>query len=204
MSVPKATAPHPDSTATTFTEHRYTSETADPLESAFLLCPPRSTMAAISPVSSISKPSSAGCSTMRSMSPHRIARASVCFFGWTSAVCSSATLRRWTSARLGWSRGAGVVLRPAQPHALLRISGAAVTASPTAPWNTGFGEHSSSTSSDGSIDATGLSPEQQHVVLVAERPCGPSQPYRQRKSALSLPDQPAIDDPTARNTTKSR
>ena len=41
--------------ATTFTEHRYGSGTADPLGPADLFCAPKSTMAAISPISSISK-----------------------------------------------------------------------------------------------------------------------------------------------------
>jgi hypothetical protein len=50
------------------TEHRYGSGTADPLGPAVLLFAPRSTMAVISPISSISKPFSTGCKTALSLS----------------------------------------------------------------------------------------------------------------------------------------
>jgi hypothetical protein len=65
-----------DTPATTFAERRYASETADPLGAAALACAPRSIMAAISPMSSTSKPLSAECYTTRSMRPRGIANAS--------------------------------------------------------------------------------------------------------------------------------
>jgi hypothetical protein len=85
--------------ATTFTERRYASGTAGSFEPAFLLVP-RLIIAAISPISSISRPPSAACRTMRSIRPRRISSASV-------RVSGSGSAERPSGDRVqpGWGAG---------------------------------------------------------------------------------------------------
>ena len=110
--------------STTLTELANGPRTPAPPRAGFLLSTPSATMAAMSPISSISKPlPSPGVTTTRSISVRMISTASVWVAGSAMAKWRFATLVRYTSAKLGWSRGwAGVGVPRRSSRAPLRCS----------------------------------------------------------------------------------